>query len=254
MIGRLIFAWIGMICFLAAVTGLFTWSLVIMALLAVALAAIVIFGRQRAARAVNRFVLGPLMRTNNRWLLCLAVMSVFAIVWNFYHAQRGPAPVQSRYEQVYGGNPILVDIKDTQERRVNLFRSGRYSTDAELNRQMPPKPKTAPDWSGWTTRWIATGTLILLTLFYVPFAFRDEATAVVTGVRRRWTERQEVTSDNPIRLFLQRLLVRRNPEAENLPGSPAPSRSPNFGWLRIIGVDLLVETLIAVFTRTFRRG
>ncbi|MGE5392779.1 MAG: hypothetical protein ACM3NH_03485 [Candidatus Saccharibacteria bacterium] len=245
---RILFAWIGVTLFVLALTGQFWLTLIVMFVVFGSVSAIVFIGGELAAARVGRF-LGLFMRTNNRWLFWMFLITLTAFIWNFKTAKPGPPPVTQSYQEAYSKNQVLKDIEENRQRRLHLFREGKYQTDQELG-QTAPKPETANDWSDWSTRWLASWILLILTILYVPFAFRDEIAEAFQELRSRWTERQEVTSDNPFRLLLQRLVARREPGA-TVPGAPALS-----GWrsfLNIIKIDLLIETAIAIF-KHWRRG
>lgn len=225
---RVIFAAICVALFLTSVFAgvLGKWAVVLVIVLFVA-AAIALYlqlnrrmtlpEREALARRLNP-ILGFFMRTELRWLICMLVMTVllFALALN---TEMG-APVVRTVAREDSEKGAATRFSETDQRFMNLYREGKFATDAELN-----IAKTASDkksWDPWKLRWGIALLFLLLTVAYFFVGLGDAISNAWRKAQRRVTQQTEVNPGGTrLRDFFARFLPGQQPTLA--PATPAPA-------------------------------
>lgn len=219
MLGRFVFASIGLAVFLTALlSGLLGgYALLMIGLVATATTTVILLmpvpSRGVLAQIIRPF-LRPFLRTNNHWLLCMLVMTVLAF-WLAITTDLGYPVIRTVVqEEVAKGNSTRLD--EINQRYENLYRYGELKTDAELelSKLTPEQPKS---WTPWWIRWISALLLLILTIGYIPFAFADEVQAAYHRAERGFAERAGGETGGR---SLLRDLIRR---VARIPENPQPT-------------------------------
>lgn len=244
MIRRLIFAAVVTCVFLASLFASWLWGtlVTISIVAAVAIPLILFRGNPAVGHWLNR-ILGPFLRTNNRWLVTVLTMVIISF-WLAFMTEGGSPYIQNEAGKMMN-EPAAVELRDLRQKYYNLYGGRGFKTDTQVGRgKQVPEYR---EWRPWNTRWINSWILLVLFGGYIPFALSDEARRAYLTADRRWYEQTGGSAGEPFSRALLRRMLR---EPVNPPRTTPPTRSEppaaagtghSYGWIFLS--SMLAETI-----------
>lgn len=221
MLGRVVFAAIGfavfLIAFIGGFLGGFAWIAIPIVFLLYLGLSLALRRREGAVGWMRFFTF--FLRTNNRWLLTMFVLTLISFAMALNTSPGGPL-VQASVQEQSSTEHALSDIR---ERYHNLHDKGEFKTDAELSQQK--KVPEFESWAPWWFRWVGALVLLILALGYVPFAFTDEVKRAASRTHAHLSERTHgEAGENWFTRFMHRLS-----QGQAAPAGPTPTAVPPAG-------------------------
>lgn len=251
LISRILFAWFATTVFL---WGLLTWgrfSIRFMLLFLVIMTLMVMFGNDKVLYWINRVLVRPTIKTNNRWLvwmfgytLIMVGFTVYSLV-SFTTQQASETSLQHSVNIERHADELLA------ERKRNLADHGKPYTDAEMGKVPESKefPKLAdavpldPHRDYFWIRLACSLFLLVLSVGYIGFALSDEVRAAFNEARAALRERAEGRISQAVAAG-----------AAQAAPAVAAAATATYGasFLRTFGSDLSAELVIEAMQAFFR--
>lgn len=182
------------------------------------------------------------LRTNNRWWVCMVLMTITSIYLAI--GQEPGGKILSTGE--------VVRVEETEPGNVSSFRAKHTTYEPTEAETGPQVPEVLTSWKPWWIRFLTALVFVVTTIVYTFFAFSDEVGGAARVALQHVSERAggKATEGSMFLRLIQGLLgigggggARPQPRAPGETGpAPAPAQSSGHGSIRqIFWANFLAE-------------